>query len=231
MHERALDNKEEIARRALIGHSVRMAGDWFRSGDWTDAARADFDIRLARARPSNRAQYLRIKALALMDAGIDADAESLFERVVRDHPDEWTQVAPSYESLGMLRRRAGDLPGAEKAFRAAITVSPTLSCTTGEVHVELGEVLLESDPGRGGEVEQLLREGQPHARLNTSVFRWNVLRGRLASVQGDDNAAKVAAEAALALLDAPPQFSRHPTVGLARPPQSLVVELEALARP
>ena len=29
VHERALDNKEEIARRALIGHSVRMAGDWF----------------------------------------------------------------------------------------------------------------------------------------------------------------------------------------------------------
>jgi tetratricopeptide (TPR) repeat protein len=209
---------------------VRVAEHWFRSGEWNAEARADFEVRLARARPSNRAQYIRIKALALMDAGNDPDAESLLERVVRDYPDEWTEVAPSYESLGILRRRARDLPGAEKAFRAAIMVSPTLSCTTGEVHIELGEVLLESNPDRAGEVEQLLREGQPHAKLNTSVFRWNVLRARLASVQGDATAARAAAEAALALLDAPPQFSRHPTVGLARPPQNLVAELEGIAR-
>lgn len=208
-----------------------MAADWFRSGDWTDAARVDFEARLARARPSNRAQYLRIKALALIGAGNDPDAEALLQRVVREYPDEWTQVAPSYEWLGMVRRRAGDPRGAEKAFRAAIEASPTLSCTTGEVHIELGEVLLESDATRTDEVEQLLREGRPHAKLNTSVFRWNVLRARVASARGDRAAATAAAKAALALIDAPPQFARHPTVGLARPPESLVEELEALARP
>jgi predicted Zn-dependent protease len=212
-----------------MDHSVRVAADWFRSGVWTDTDRADFEARLARARPSNRAQYLRIKALALIDAGNDPDAESLLERVVREHPDDWTQVAPSYEWIGMLRRRTGDLPGAETAFRAAIAASPTLSCTTGEVYIELGEVLLEADAARAGEVEQLLRDGQIHAKLNTSVFRWNVLRARLASVQNDRVTARAAAEAALALVDAPAQFSRHPTVGLARPPQSLVAELEALA--
>ncbi len=37
--------------------------------DWDEAARADFEARLARARPHNRQQYLRIKGLSLRAAG------------------------------------------------------------------------------------------------------------------------------------------------------------------
>ena len=42
-----------------------MGVDWFRSPDWDEPARTAFEARLARARPRNRQQYLRIKGLAL----------------------------------------------------------------------------------------------------------------------------------------------------------------------
>ncbi|MGO8956786.1 MAG: hypothetical protein ACLQFR_05360 [Streptosporangiaceae bacterium] len=44
-----------------------MTGEWFRSPAWDESARADFEVRLSRARPHNRQQYLLIKALALRD--------------------------------------------------------------------------------------------------------------------------------------------------------------------
>ena len=84
---------------------------------------------------------------------------------------------------------------------------------------------------RSDEVAQLLTGSRDDGRLNTSVFRWNVLSARLAAVLGDAETAKLAAEGALALIDAPPQFSRHPTVGVVTPPAELVAELERLARP
>lgn len=34
-----------------LGHNTQVANDWFRSPDWDNAARADFEDRLARARP------------------------------------------------------------------------------------------------------------------------------------------------------------------------------------
>jgi hypothetical protein len=105
-----------------------------------------------------------------------------------------------------------------------------LSCTTGEIHLKIGEILLEVDPTRTEEVGRLLEAARSHAKLNTSVFRWNVLSARLALARGDRWTAKAAAAGALAVIDALPQFSRHPTVGLARPPQALIEELEAIAR-
>ena len=43
--------------------------EWYRSPDWDASEQARFATKLARARPHNRPQYLRIKALALLDTG------------------------------------------------------------------------------------------------------------------------------------------------------------------
>lgn len=208
-----------------------MTDEWFRSPEWTEQARAEFGQRLRRARPTSRAQYLRIKGLALAGAGNNDGAIELLRRVTAEYPDEWIQVAPAYESLGALLRAEGDLAGAEAALRSAIEASPTLNATTGEVRIALGEVVLESGASRADEVAQLLAESRDDGQLNTTVFRWNVLSARLAALRGDAEAARIAAEGALALVDAPPQFARHPTVGIARPSDELLAELERLARP
>ena len=56
--------------------------DWFRSPDWSSEAQQDFEQRLRRARAYNRPQFLRIKGLALADAGEAEGARELWLRVL-----------------------------------------------------------------------------------------------------------------------------------------------------
>ena len=78
-----------------------MADDWFRSPDWSPIAQAEFEARLSRARPYNRAQYLRIKGLALAEAGEKRGARQLWERVLESTEElATTQQASALEHLG-----------------------------------------------------------------------------------------------------------------------------------
>jgi hypothetical protein len=61
-----------------------VVDDWFRSPDWSEEAQADFERRLGRSRPHRRAQYLRIKGLALESAGEIDGARTLWLRVLDD---------------------------------------------------------------------------------------------------------------------------------------------------
>lgn len=191
-----------------------MTSDWYRSPGWSDAERDDFEKRLRRARSTNRAQYLRIKALAVETQNPLA-AERLLHRVVEDYTDDWPQVASALERLGDLRQRCGDQTAAEAHYRATLNTSPTLSGTSGEVHLKLGELLLDRD-GPSDEVFEMLEAAKPHLSLNTSVFRWHTLAVRAATALGDTAASAASAAIALDLLNAAPQFPRHPTVGLAK---------------
>ena len=67
-----------------------MADDWFRSAGWNARAQEEFEQRLRRARPFNRSQYLRIKALALMAHGGKAEgcgARELLVRLIDSYPE------------------------------------------------------------------------------------------------------------------------------------------------
>lgn len=203
--------------------------DWFRSPDWSDEAQRDFESRLARSRAGNRAQCLRVKAVALDDAGESAAAITLLRRIVRDHSDAWTEVAFAHERLGDSHRVASDLASAESEYRLALAVSPSLSGTSGEVHLKLGEVLLASGSGTVVEIEQLLTAAKSHVTFNSTAFRLNVLTARVAAATGDVERRRNAAATALELVAADPQFSRHPTVGLVDATPSLLSELRTMA--
>lgn len=77
-----------------------MADEWFRSPEWTPAAQANFEARLARSRAYNRAQYMRIKGLALREAGHIDGARELWTRVLETEIEHWPQVSGSLEHLG-----------------------------------------------------------------------------------------------------------------------------------
>ena len=203
--------------------------DWFRTPDWDDQAQHDFESRLARARASSRAQYLRIKAVSLEDGCHRDGAIALLRCIVRDHPDELTEVAFAHERIGDLLRADGDLAGATIEYRSALTSSENLSGTTGEVHLKLGEVLLEADSGAVAEVEELLVAAGQHVTFDSTAFRFNVLAARVATIAGDDARRRRCAAAALALVDAPPQVSEHPSVGRVDASSALLGELEAMA--
>lgn len=207
-----------------------MADEWFRSPAWELADQTSFEERLARARPANRAQYLRVKAVALRDAGNLAGADELFARITDDEGAPVSERAFAHEALGDLLRLNGDLHAAVTEYRLALDEAPTLSGTTGEVQLSLGETLLDIDGDAGAaEVSALLDTAQEHVKFNSTAFRWNVLRARLAEVVGDNDARRAAALAALELVGAASQFPRHPTVGVVDAPPETIELLRRLS--
>lgn len=187
--------------------------EWFRSPDWGTDAAADFEARLARARSHSRPQYLRIKALALEAAGEGMVAEELLRRVIEEYPDS-LDAAFSAERLGDRRQARGDFAAAEAEYRRSMDLRTDLNGTSGEVHLGLAEAL--NAQGRHQEALQAL-EYIPVAQLGMAhaVCRWNVALADAALGVGERTVAEQAAARALALLDAPDQFARHPGIGRA----------------
>jgi predicted negative regulator of RcsB-dependent stress response len=203
------------------------SGEWFRSAAWDLNAKADFEARLARARRNNRPQYLTIKALALQESGHDVDAVELLRRVVEEYPNSLDAVY-SAERLGDHYLASGDPAAAERHYRRSMELRPDLNATTGEVHIGLAEALIAQE--RYDEALHAL-EHLPVTRLtlNHAVCRWNAALADAALGVGDRGLAREAAGHALALLDAPDQFARHPGVGRAALTDEQQTRLRAIA--
>jgi len=207
-----------------------QSADWFRDPGWGRATRDQFEERLNRARIGNRAQYLRIKALALRDAGELHGAKELLNRVVSDYPDSM-DCGFCLELLGDIAREEGSSETAEKNYRDVIRRWPDLNGTSGMVEVSLAEVLTESAGlERHEEALRLLDSALKRGRMmNSDLFRWNIALARVAEQLGDAETVSRAARTALSLTKVGPQFPRHPTVGLARPDAATLAWLERAA--
>ena len=95
---------------------------------------------------SYRPQYLRIKALALMDHGGSAEASGareLLVRVIEVYPGSM-DVVMAHEHVGELDAREGRRSEAEAHFRAAMRLGPERN-TRGEAALRLPELLIEDD--------------------------------------------------------------------------------------
>jgi tetratricopeptide (TPR) repeat protein len=207
----------------------RQSADWFRDPAWDRATRNQFEERLNRARVGNRPQYLRIKALALRDAGELQGAKELLNWVVSDYPDS-IDCAFCIEMLGDIGRQEGSAEVAERNYREVIRRWPDLNGTTGMVEVALAEVLTESGANRHEEVLRLLDSALKRGRMmNSDLFRWNIALAKVAEQLGDAETVSRAARTALSLTKLGPQFPRHPTVGLAGPDAATLAWLEKAA--
>ncbi|WP_164704417.1 hypothetical protein [Blastococcus litoris] len=183
---------------------------WYRTRDWDAAARADFEQRLGRSRGS-RSQYLKIKAAALEDAGLLDEAVGLYERFLREHPGDFF-VRYVHECLGGVARKRGRLDEAERRYRLVLTFRP-LNGTMGMTEVSLAEVLL--DRGRADDAAATLAGADQSSvsAFYANRFRYLTASARIASARGENRTAADLARQALALMDAPDQYSRHPGVG------------------
>ena len=207
-----------------------MSGEWFRGSAWDRVARDQFQARLSRARVGNRPQYLRIKGLALRDAGELGGAKELLNRVLTEYPDS-LDCAMCLELLGDIARTEGFVDTAERTYREVIQRWPDLNGTTGMVEVSLAEVLTEGPRrDRSDEALRFLDSALKRGRmLNSELFRWNVALARIAEQMGDSDTVAHAAKNALSLTKLGPQYPRHPTVGLARADPSTLAWLEKAA--
>jgi len=204
--------------------------DWFRDPAWDRATRDQFEERLNRARFGNRPQYLRIKALALREAGELHGAKELLNRVVSEYPESM-DCGFCLELLGDIGREEGSAEVAEWNYREVIRRWPDLNRTTGMVEVSLAEVLTETaGPDCHEEALRLLDSALKRGRMmNSGLFRWNIALARAAEKLGDAKTVSRAARTALSLTKFGPQFPRHPTVGLAKPDAATLAWLEKAA--
>lgn len=210
-----------------------MAEDWFRSPDWSPEARADFEARLSRARPFNRAQYMRIKGLALAEAGEKRGARQLWERVLESTEElAIGQQASAFEHLGDSYA-ADDPAAAERYFRRLMTEHPTLNGTSHTVEISLAELLI--DKGDRNSIEEALALLNSFLERGTShfpnvLFRWHLALIRVAEATGDHETVQRAASTALDLAGRGPVFSRHKTVGVVRSDAKTLKRLRKLAK-
>ncbi|MFB0840474.1 MULTISPECIES: hypothetical protein [unclassified Arthrobacter] len=210
-----------------------MADEWFRSPAWGEADRADFEARLARSRGYNRVQYLRIKGLALSDAGGIGGARDLWLRVLADD-GEFSRMEgfTALEHLGDSYVEEDPML-AETYYRRLLADNPSLKSTTATLHIKLAELLIrrgdEQDPAEAAELLTRWPE-VVHLPFRDAHFRWNLAVIDLAEATGDRETAVEAARRALDLADRGPVFPRHETVGVVHAEHRDLERLKRLAK-
>ena len=238
---------DSTCRRSTMPMAIELGGggtgvverDWFRAPTWTTEDRDTFEQRLRRARESNRPQYLRVQAVTLLDSE-SADARdrqaaiTLLHRLLDQYPDNW-QVPVAHELLGKAYWADRDLDRAEQHLRRCLVTSPPdRSGTTGVPDLTLAELLVERGT-RADLVEAaaLLDAADLIKRLafHSRVFRFYLVRARLAARIGDDRQGDYAEHALRVAMITEPQLPRHPDVGLVRADPAVLAELQRMATP
>lgn len=210
---------------------------WFRSADWDAASKAEFVDKLARARPYNRIQYRRVKALALLDTG-DVVRETAGREMLEENLA--TPDLPSYErtlalaTLARNDRSRGRVRSAMQLFRDVIHVIGTgAGGNNGEEEIELAELLLE----RGGDTD--VREAKSlldHRSSDEPLFlrsryRLAVAHAHACLKLADPSSAAAWATTALELAAADDSGLRyHPELGLVDAPDAQLAWLQDVAK-
>ena len=210
-----------------------VADDWFRSPEWDEATRADFETRLARARPHNRQQYLRIKGLSLRAAGRTDGARELLERAADCGDGYFFETVSAWETLADMALVGGDRERAEQLYRRILAEQPSLSGTSGNVEMSLAEILLDTGrPDALNEAVALLKSWIERAgkKFDNQLFRWHLDLIRAAHAIRDRETVKRAASTALQLATRGPQLPRYPDVGLVQTDNATLERLRKLAR-
>jgi tetratricopeptide (TPR) repeat protein len=207
--------------------------DWYRSSRWDASERELFAARLAGARPESRAQYIRLKAEALLemsDADVRAEGARLMRVVLEDYPDDRLQVTAAHTALGRYNEEIGHTAAAAAAYRAALREEGG-NITSGSDLLLAELILREAMAGHYAEAEALLDlilERDPI--LRAEQFRYAVARARLADRCGRPSEAAAFALGAFGLLaDNRGVSPRHPEVGVIMADDATRAEMAALA--
>lgn len=207
-----------------------VADEWFRSRDWEPADQAEFERRLARARRTSRGQYLRIKGLALKDAGHVDEAKSLWLRVL-DEPGYEMERWATLEHLADLAFDA-DPQQAETLYRQLLAEDPSLNATTQMAEVRLAELLTRKGTAESlGEAGELLDAWQRDRSSPFPVnhFHWELARARWGEAVSRPDVVRDSATQALAFASAESPFPRHPGVGVVHAEPDVLEWLRARA--
>jgi len=212
-----------------------MANEWYRTPDWDAAAQADFEARLARARPWGRVQYLNIKAGQLAEAGLLDEAVVLQERSIADPGAVPFHSNGVRESMAQIRIAQGRTDDAILLLRYILENPATGNGTSGATDISLLELLVERRDRSSRDLAKKLIEhrlGMPDDGLPVNVhsFRFAVCMVRHARVLRDRQMRREWAARALQAADAPPVLPRKPFFGVVKADEKTLHWLQRQAR-
>ena len=192
--------------------------DWFRRTTWTDADRESFNARLKRCRSAeNKAQYLRIQAVCLAEAGQHAAAIELFDRLLREFPDSM-EIALAHAERAGLFAKLGKTDDAIAAYRAALQREPERPNVRTGSWLNFGWfVVTRQLTGLYDEAARVLDEFRDEAAFIFPIgeYRYAAIQALLAAARGDQTQAREYAEQALFESAKTHSGLRyHPTLGL-----------------
>jgi tetratricopeptide (TPR) repeat protein len=192
--------------------------DWFRRSTWTDADRLEFNSRLKRSRgANNKAQYLRIQALHLEEAGHHAGAIELLDRLFAEFPDS-IDIAQAHHQKADSLARLGQAEAAIEEYRAALRREREFPNVRTNAWLDFGWFVVERQMTRlYDEVADVLNEFRDEGGLSFPAieYRYAAIQAMLADARGETNLAREFAATALAGADKTHSGLRyHPTVGL-----------------
>ena len=233
---RAVRSKSRLPPQNFYG--FRVADEWYRSPGWSAQDQMDFEIRLKRARAHSRPQYLRVKALALLDSpspGPHQAGMGLLRRIIEEFPDNRPEVAFAHERLGDEQGRLGQSILAIDEYRRCLaTMLPGGSGTTGMVRVKLAELLAAEDSISEAKSEfELGRVDSASARLlfPASEFEFHRVGVKIAQAEEDTESAHAHARAALDAASATRSgAAKHPNLGLVSVDPAILEHLRRIAQ-
>src|SRR5262249_18363839 len=192
--------------------------EWFRRTTWSDADREDFNARLKRSRGAgNKAQYLRLQALHLAEAGHDEGAIELPDRLFAEFPDS-IDIAQAHAQKAESLAKIGQTETAIDEYRAALQRERDFPNVRTNAWLDFGWFVLEKELSvLYDEVARVLEEFREEGGLKFPAieYRYAAIQALLAEARGEKSRAREFARQALA--EAAKEHSGlryHPTAGL-----------------
>jgi tetratricopeptide (TPR) repeat protein len=192
--------------------------DWYRHSTWSPADQQDFFARLKRSRTAaNKAQYVRIQASCLADAGHHHAAVELLDLLFREFPERF-ELAQSRLQKALCLIQLNEPQAAITEFRASlqsqreyphVATSCWLQFPWFIVRQQLSELY--------DEALAVLEEFRTDTRLAFPIerYRFAAVRALIAQARNDIESAREFAKVALQCAAAEHSgFRYHPDVGL-----------------
>jgi len=192
--------------------------EWFRRPTWTDADREDFEARLKRSRgAAKKAQYLRIQALHLAEAGHHEGAVELLDRLFAEFPES-IDVAQAHTQKASSLAKLGQIQAAINEYRVALQAERIYPNVRTNAWLDFGWFIVEKHlTDFYDEVSQVFREFRDEGglRLPAIEYRYAAIQAVLADARGDKTMAREFAKQALTEAAKDHSGLRYyPTVGL-----------------
>lgn len=192
--------------------------EWFRRTTWSDADRDDFNACLNRSRGAgNKAQYLRIQAGHLAEAGQHIGAIELLDRIFAEFPER-VELAQSHAQKADSLAKLGQIEAAIQEYRAALQHERSFPNVRTQAWLDFGWLVVERQlTNFYEEVSLVLQEFRDERglRFPATEYRYTTIQAILAEARGETDRAREYAKQALAeATKRRSGFRYHPTVGL-----------------